>query len=250
MSKKSEQRQNEIYQQIMSQGSVRVTELAREFSVSHETIRKDLNRMQDQGLIHKTHGGAQQRTEYTEVALDLRITENVSQKQEIAKKCLSLIKDNSIVYIDTGSTPLALSKLLVLRKNLTVVTCSLMAAQVASETKHDVIFLGGKMLKTGKGVVGPFTTRHIDTIPLDIAFLGCDGFLHCSGPTTFDFDMMEVKKHVLDMTRTSVLMCDTSKFHHTGTFIYAPFSAFDYLVTTHLTPYERRMVEDVGKIIM
>ncbi|MBP3853764.1 MAG: DeoR/GlpR transcriptional regulator, partial [Erysipelotrichaceae bacterium] len=211
---------------------------------------KDLNRMHDQGLIQKIHGGARQRTDYSEVSLDVRITENASQKQEIAKKALSLIRDNSIVYIDTGSTPLALSKLLVLKKNLTVITCSLMAAQVTSEMKHDVIFLGGRVLKTGKGVIGPFATQHIDTIPLDIAFLGCDGFLNCSGPTTFDFDMMELKQHVLKMSKTKVLMCDTSKFHHTGTFIYTPFSSFDYLVTTHLLPYERRMVQDVGKIIM
>lgn len=249
MSKKSQERQDQIYQEIVANGSIRVTDLSEKFNVSMETIRKDLNRMDEQGLITKTHGGAIL-TDYTEVSVDRKVTEHAADKQMIAQKALSYVQDNSIIFLDPGSTTLALAKLLPLKKNLIVVTNSLLIAQVISESKHDLIFLGGKMFKKAKATTGVFTNSHIDAIHIQTAFMGCDGFLHTHGPTTFGFEEMEVKQHVIQNADQKILLCDKSKFHRSGTYTFATFDKFDYLITNYLNNYERRIVEDVPNIIM
>lgn len=88
MIKKIENRQQEIYQKILTNGKVRVVDLAKEYDVSMETIRKDLNRMESQGLLHKTHGGACRKEDNSEVAVNVKVNENASFKQNLA---LSLI---------------------------------------------------------------------------------------------------------------------------------------------------------------
>lgn len=250
MSKKVENRQNDIYSKILSDGQVKVVDLANLYHVSMETIRTDLATMANQGLIKKVHGGAKLNESYSEVSVEFKMTKNANEKQKIARKALEYIEDGSTIFLDPGSTTLALAKYLPLKKDLLVVTNSLKIAQVVSETKHDLIFLGGKMLKKAKSTTGAFTNNHLDALHIDCAFMGCDGFMNMEGPTTFAFEEMEVKQHVLKNSTKKYLLADPSKFHETGTYTFAKFSNFDILFTTHLNNYERRVVQDVQKVIM
>lgn len=249
MSKKTEQRQKQIYEQVFIQEEVKVSDLAKQFQTSTETIRKDLNQMFEQGLLIKTHGGAKKKENYDEVSIDQKINENASDKKEITYKALQWIPEGSVLFLDPGSTTLALAKLLPLKKNLTIMTNSIVLANLVSNTKHTLIFLGGRITKKGKAAVGAFTTSHIDAIHIDIAFMGSDGFYQCDGPTTFSFDEMEVKQHVLAHSKKRILLADASKFHKTGTYNYANFSDFDVLITHHINAIERRVVQGVQKII-
>ena len=141
MSKKAENRQNDIYSKILSDGQVKVVDLANLYHVSMETIRTDLATMANQGLIKKVHGGAKLNESYSEVSVEFKMTKNANEKQKIARKALEYIEDGSTIFLDPGSTTLALAKYLPLKKDLLVVTNSLKIAQVVSETKHDLIFL-------------------------------------------------------------------------------------------------------------
>ena len=250
MSKKAEKRQNDIYSQILSKGEVKGIELASFYHVSMETIRTDLSILENQGLIKKVHGGAKLKESYSEVSVEYKMTENAMDKQKIAKKALEYIQDGSTIFLDPGSTTLALAKYLPLKKDLLVITNSLKIAQIVSETKHDLIFLGGKMLKKAKATSGSFTNNHLDCLHMDCAFIGCDGFMNMNGPTTFAFEEMEVKQRVLKNSDKKYLLADTSKFHKTGTYTFANFSDFDILFTNYLNNYERRVVQDVQKVIM
>ena len=250
MSKKAEKRQNNIYSQILSKQEVKVVDLANLYHVSMETIRQDLNTMEKQGLIKKVHGGAKLKESYTEVSVEYKMTENANDKQRIAKKALEYIQDGTTIFLDPGSTTLALAKYLPLKKDLLVVTNSLKIAQLVSETNHELIFLGGKMLKKAKATSGSFTNNHLDALHIDCAFMGCDGFMNMNGPTTFAFEEMEVKQHVLKNSDKKYLLADTSKFHKTGTYTFANFSDFDCLFTTYLNNYERRVVQGVQTIVM
>ncbi len=250
MSRKTEQRQKEILELLYAQEEIKASDLTSHFHVSMETIRKDLFQMSEQNLLIKTHGGAKKIETYSEIPIDKKINENASDKKEIARKALHYIQDGSVLFLDPGSTTLALTKFLPLKKNLTIMTNSLMIANQVSHTKHTLIFLGGRITKKGKAAVGLFTNKHIDAITIDLAFMGSDGFYHCEGPTTFSFDEMEVKKHVLSRSKQKILLADASKFHKSGTYTYAYFSDFDYLITHKINSIERKVVQGVQKIIV
>ena len=97
MSKKAENRQSDIYSQILSNGEVKVVDLANVHHVSMETIRTDLSTLENQGLIKKIHGGATLKDSYSEVSVEYKMTENASDKQLIAKKALEYIQDGSTI---------------------------------------------------------------------------------------------------------------------------------------------------------
>ncbi len=250
MSKKTEIRRNAIYEQILEEGSVKAAQLAAQYNVSLETIRIDLNHLDQQGIVRKTHGGATMVEEYSEVSIDLKVNEHAQDKQKIGLKALQYIQDDTTIFLDPGSTTLALAKYLPLKKNLTIVTNSLMIAQVVSESKHDLILLGGKVTKKAKAATGPFANEQIRMLHIDQAFMGCDGFMNAYGPTTFAFFEMEVKQRVMENSKENILLCDKSKCHKTGKYIFADFSQFDKVITNYLNNYERRMVTNAKEVIM
>lgn len=243
MTKKIENRQQEIYQKILTNGKVRVVDLAKEYDVSMETIRKDLNRMESQGLLHKTHGGACRKEDNSEVAVNVKVNENASFKQNLAKRALGEIPNHSSLFIGPGSTTLSLAKLLPLKKDLLVVTNSLMIADIVTSQKHELIFLGGKVLKKSQCATGAFTLNHMDAIHFDLACLGCDGFKNSQGPTTFSFEEMEVNQHVLRKAEKKILLADQSKFDWQGTYMFAPFSSFDSLITNPVDIEKKQSIQ-------
>ena len=248
MSKNTETRRNEIYSLLVSSGKVKVKELAQYFHVTMETIRKDLNIMEDRGLLIKKHGGAEVLNEFYKLPLDIKITEHSLEKQKIAKAALPFIKDNSIIFLDPGSTTLYLAKYLRLKKGLTIVTNSLAIAQIVSETNHELLFAGGKLQKQGKSFVGPFTTAIIDSIVIDTAFMSCDGFM--DGPTTFSHEEMEVKKHVINRSTQKILLSDSSKFSKHSTYTFAKCSDYDYLICDDIKNQDKKRIEGIKSIII
>lgn len=249
MSKNTENRQEKIYQTILTKGKIHVSELSNTYNVSTETIRKDLELLERQGMIIKKHGYAEIANDYSQLPLNVKVTENAFEKQEIAKLALNYIEDNSIIFLDPGSTTLALSKYLPLKKGLTIVTNSLAIANMVSDMKHDLIFAGGKLQKKGKSTIGVFTANNIDCIQIDTAFMGCDGFLKTDGPTTFSFEEVMIKQHVLKKSAKKILLCDSSKFKKSGTYTFASFSDYDVLITNPISRKEQQLIKDVKEVI-
>lgn len=231
MSKKSETRHQHIYEQLLMNETVRVNELAEKYHVSMETIRKDLNDMEEQGLLTKIHGGAELLQKSSEVSVDFKINTNSTAKQKIAHKALSFIEDHSVIFLDPGSTTLALARLLPLKKDLIVITNSIKIASMICEQKHELIFLGGKIQKKAKAAAGSFAINHLDTLHIDTAFMGTDGFKNSNGPTTYSFEEVSVKQHAILHSDHTYLLADASKFDSRGTYMFASFSDFDALIT-------------------
>ena len=115
--------------------------------------------------------------------------------------------------------------------------------------KHDLIFTGGRLQKKGKAFVGAFTANNIDAIQIDTAFMGCDGFLNTDGPTTFSFEEVLIKQHVIKKASQKILLCDASKFEKTGTYTFASFKDYDVLITNPVSNKEKELVKDVKKVI-
>ena len=230
MSSKSKERQDMIYNQIMTAGKISIKTLSQQFNVSRETIRNDLNHLHELGLINKTHGGAES-ISYQQVDMAIKVTNHPDEKDFIGRKAVSMVTDNSIIWLGPGSTALAIARYLPLLKNCLIVTNCLDVAKMAISSKNEVLITGGKIQKKGGCAVGGFTLENISAISFDYAFIGCDGFVGSDGPTTFSFEEMEVKKAIIRQSKKKYLICDSSKFGLTGTYIFAHLNQFDAIIT-------------------
>ncbi len=248
MSKKSAMRQDEIMKQMISEGDVLVRELSLQFGVSEETIRQDLSRLESLGLCQRTHGGATV-VKYSQVSTDIKASEHAQEKNMIARAAVNMMEDGSAVWIDPGSTMTAMARYLPLRKDLTVITNNLDFAQAARATRHEIIFLGGTIQKKGSCTTGAFAIENLSHVTIQTAFLGCDGFFESEGPTTFSFEEMELKQQVMKHAKRKILMCDSSKFSYTGSYIFAKYSQFDVFLTDALPETADPAVREIGDII-
>lgn len=231
MSKTTNARRDEICKMVLSESEVKVKELSKLFKVSMETIRKDLNYLDEIGMVVKSHGGAKVINDYYQLPVDVKLQENVHAKRYIARRALDLIDDNSVVFLDAGSTTIQLAKLLKIKHGLTVVTNSLVVADIALESNQNVICTGGVAQKRGKCLVGYYAISVLDSIHIDTLITGTDGFLGMGGPTTFSLEEVEIRRHALQNADRKVLICDASKFSRTSTYQFAKFEEYDYFIT-------------------
>lgn len=249
MSKTTNARRDEITKMVLSETEVKVKELALNFHVSMETIRKDLNYLDAIGMVEKTHGGAKVINDYYQLPVNVKLQENVEVKRCIARKALDLIEDNTVVFLDAGSTTIQLAKLLKIKKGLTIVTNSIVVADIALESNQSVICTGGLAQKRGKCLVGHYATAVIDSIHFDTMITGSDGFKGMQGPSTFSLEEVDIRKHVMKNADTKVLICDASKFSRTSTYQFARFEEYDYFVTNDSSEVDDRILKKIKHII-
>lgn len=249
MSKTTNARRDEITKMVLSEAEVKVKDLADAFNVSMETIRKDLNYLDAVGMVEKTHGGAKVINDYYQLPVNVKLQENVEVKRCIARKALDLIDDNSVVFLDAGSTTIQLAKLLKIKKGLTIVTNSIVVADIALESNQNVICTGGLAQKRGKCLVGHYATNVIDSIHFDTMITGSDGFKGMQGPSTFSLEEADIRRHVIKNADKKVLICDASKFSRTSTYQFAVFEEYDYFVTNESDELNQEILNKVKHVI-
>lgn len=250
MSKTTKARRDEISKKVLSDIEVKVKDLASLFDVSMETIRKDLNYLDSIGLLTKTHGGAKIINDYYWLPVDVKLQENVDIKRCIARVALDYIEDNSVIFLDAGSTTIQLAKLLKIKQGLTVVTNSIVVADIVLEAGHEVICLGGVMQKRGKCMVGVYATTMLDNMHINTMITGTDGFKGMSGPTTFSLEEVDIRKHAIKHADKKILITDASKFSKTSTYQFAKFDEYDYFITNESDEIQLDTIKSVKHIII
>ena len=245
----NKKRQDLIYEEILAKSTCKVSDLADLFHVSSETIRKDLNHLESLGLISKNHGSATILNDYLQLPADVKMNEHPIEKEWIARKAIELIKDNSVIYLDPSTICVKLTRYLPLKKNCTIVTNSLAIAQTVLHTNHDLLFLGGHVIKKSSASIGAYANEMIDTLQIDYAFQGTDGFLGLEGPSTFSKEEFEIKRHIIEKSKTNILICDHSKFDKSATYQYAKFTDFDILISNNISDKEKAAFKNILKII-
>lgn len=136
-----DERRKLILEDLMSAGTVYVSDLARKYEVTYETIRKDLTHLEQKGLLIKSHGGATLKQRAIEHPFQVREKENNSYKKAIARKALDFIPPNSSMIIGTGSTTFELANLLCMKSGFKIFTDSLPVASVLIESDNQVFSL-------------------------------------------------------------------------------------------------------------
>lgn len=230
MSQAAEERRDRIFRQILEEGPAQVDGLARQFDVTPQTIRQDLARLESLGLISRTRGGAKA-VSGGEVQVNIKATAHAPEKALIAHEAIKLVKDGSVVWLDPGSTTLALARLLSLRKNLVVATNSVHAAEAAMAGGMRVTLIGGTIEPRALATGGPTAVLEAEDICADIAFVGCDGFDDDRGPTMTSEALLGVTRTMMDHASMTVLLTDSSKLSRRGVFRIRPCNTFSYLVT-------------------
>ncbi len=202
---------------------VRVDELCEALEVSPATVRRDLEELERRGEARRVHGGAVavKKKRYEEPGFDDKTAIATGQKERIARKALELIGSRETIYLDGGSTVLALARLLRDRDGLTVVTNSLRAASELAGSGPQLILIGGELRRLSQTMVGPLTRFMLEELHIDRAFMGTIGISLEEGMTTTDAGEAYTKELVMQRAREVVLLADRGKvgvvtFAHAG----------------------------------
>lgn len=231
MSKIAAERRSEIVDILLQEGSIRVADMAKTFGVTTETIRKDLAYLEKENILQKSHGGAVISGETLVHHIAPRSAENTEAKKKIAVKAVEQICPKDVVLLDSGSTTALIARQLLSMNGLTVITNSLLAANILAESDHNIHIVGGKMYGNTLSLCGLWAQQALESIRPDIAFIGSNGFAGFHGPTSERFEEAQFKQMVTRICSKTVVVADSSKFVSKGVLSFADWKDINLLIT-------------------
>lgn len=205
-------RHGEILRRLAAAGTVSISELADHFDVSRQTIRRDLKHLAERGQLDLVHGGATL-FEATEAAFVERREENAAAKTAIGRAAAGLVRDGMVVFLDSGTTTLAVAQALAGLKSLTVCTTSLaIALQMCRQPAVRVHMLGGEIDPAEEAAVGIDALEAIARYRVDVAFLGGGGLSPEGEVTDFTRNGAEQRSRMAATAARAYFVLDSSKF--------------------------------------
>ncbi len=250
------QRHEVIIAEVRRRGAVRVSELSTLLGVSDMTVRRDLEVLDDAGLVDKVHGGATLRDERTtdEPGFEAKSLRNTREKHAIALAAAAMVRPGQAVGITAGTTTWQLAYHITEIADLTVVTNSVRVADVlhqAQRTDRTVVLTGG-VRTPSDALVGPVAVAALRSLHLDSVFMGVHGMSARAGFTTPNLMEAETNRAFVDATEHLVVLADHTKWGVTGLSSMAPLERAAALITdgglsasAHST-----LDEHIGRIIL
>jgi DeoR family fructose operon transcriptional repressor len=212
------ERQREIVRRARRDGRVEVATLAALFGVTAETVRRDLTRLERQGLIRRVHGGA---LPIEQVGFEpdyrQRMALHRDEKERIGAAAANLVPDEGTVLIDSGTTAARLVEVFPNDRDLVVTTNSLpLARTLLDRTSATVLMPGGRLRRRTLAQVDVWTQRVLAELRVDVAFIATNGMSADYGLTTPDVAEAEIKRAMIRAGGRVVLLADASKAgqHH------------------------------------
>ena len=214
----AQQRYQKILDLLEEHGIVHSADLVQEMKVSSETVRKDLDALEQSGKLKRVHGGAvpisqmsAQNGQY--ISLKTRNSSCMEEKAAIAAYAAGLVREHQAVGLDYGSTSLVMAKELVRRfEHLTVVTNSIQNALVLSERPEFTIILIGGILDKKELSLGNDFSQMLESLHLDILFMSVSGVHPSVGLTDQGPSEARVQKQMCQIADRTVVLADSSKF--------------------------------------
>lgn len=202
-----------IMEQLSSAGAADVAALAERFRVSGATIRRDLQSLEDQRLLRRTHGGARAADLAHELPVRYRIGQHREAKLAIARAAVALLPHGPLVLgLSGGTTTHAVARLLAERFELTVVTNALnVAAEVALRPRLKLVMTGGVARSQSYELVGPLAERSLAALNLQVAIVGVDGISARAGLTTHDEIEAQTNATMIRQAERVIVVADGSK---------------------------------------
>ncbi|MZQ82189.1 DeoR family transcriptional regulator [Paenibacillus sp. 5J-6] len=245
MSLIGEERKDYILNLLNLEGKVKTTDLVDNLNVSSETIRRYLEELEEENKLKRVYGGAVKINISREEPSHLkREVLHAEEKRIIGRSAATLVEDNEVIFIDDGSTTLHIIDYLLNKKNLTVLTNSVPALYLLIDYKNkellsgDIFFIGGKVSSLQSRVVGSMAEKMIENFYVDKAFISIDGIMLGKGITSFDEERGQFARKLIDQSKISVVVTDSSKFGQVQFYKIADFNKIDIIVSNVDAPKE------------
>lgn len=204
-----------------------IGELAQLFDISLETARRDLEALQDEGYVRRIHGGAVLSDTFPSTPLSLAENNGQQHKSCIGRIASSLVNDGDTIFLAEGSTVQEMSSFLKTKKELTVITNSILVVNELINTDIKVIILGGLLIPNEEMVYSHATEKMLEQYYVDKTFFSCGGISACDITDYGDaLDRYSLAKH----SRKMILLADSDKFGRTAKFKTCDFETIDTLV--------------------
>lgn len=228
-----QERQQWILQRLRSHGRVVAAELAAEFEVSEDSIRRDLRELAAQGLCKRVYGGALP-LPAGGTTLKQRRNEDTGRKQALARKAVTLVRQGQILLIDASSTNTAIAAALPERFGLTVVTNAPDIAQVLMEREgFEILLIGGRVDQRTGATMGAQVALEIQRIRADLCFPGACAIDPESGLWSFDSEEVQLKRAMIESSGETIVVVTDGKLGTVATHRAAGVNDVQHLVVEH-----------------
>ncbi|MEW1956887.1 DeoR/GlpR family DNA-binding transcription regulator [Kineococcus sp. NPDC059986] len=226
----AKERREAIVEVVRLKGPVAVAELVERLGLSEATIRRDLVKLDDAGLLKRVHGGARPVDVRDDVYADL-VDRQAEPKEAIARAAAARVKDGQSVLLDIGTTVGRVARYLHGRP-ITVVTRNLAVyAELCEDPVVDLVLLGGQVRPAHRSLVGYLTEESLRQLRADLLLLGTSGIRRSGHSVDTVTDEVPVKRAMIAAADEVVLLADASKFPGSGTATVCDVSAYRHLVT-------------------
>ncbi|MCT4593870.1 MAG: DeoR/GlpR family DNA-binding transcription regulator [Anaeromicrobium sp.] len=245
------ERIKKIQDYLIDHQSASLDTLCTLFNVSKNTIRRDINDLEDKGFIKKVYGGIILNQPEKATPYPKRQEQFIQEKEEIGLLASSLIEDNDTIFIDSGSTTIHLLPNLIHKKGITIVTHSLNIIGESSLYENlNLISTGGILQRDTNSFVGVDSITFLKKINIDKAFMASTGFSIDKGVTNTNYLESEIKRTVVDISNKVVLMANDTKVGCSSFMKYCDLSEIDYYVTNKDIPTEYKNFFNENNILV
>jgi DeoR/GlpR family transcriptional regulator of sugar metabolism len=213
--------------------SVKVSTLMELFNVSIETVRRDLEFLEKEGLLKRVHGGAILDEGSRELTFTVRETKNMEEKREIAEIATRYVSEGQSIALDVSTTNTEFAKELAKKfKRLTILTNSLpIANELSAVPNFTVILAGGVMRNEELCIVGDLAEKFISQFRIDTFFMSMSGISLTEGLTDYGIGEVQIKKQMLECSQKAIVLADSSKFDSVSLLRICDFDRIDKIVT-------------------
>jgi len=236
-----------IRRKLLEDDEVSIEVLAGEFGVSGMTIRRDLDVLEYQGDIIRTHGGAAAAKRLTfEFSFRDRQNRNIEQKRRIARLAVKYVRPGEVIMLDTGTTTLAIARRLSDKEKITVITTSLaIVSELQFAAGVETILLGGFLRKASPDLHGPLTEQNVELFRTDVAFMGADAVDSIGNTYTDDLRVANLDKKMAANAKKVIVVADSSKFGRAAMCRVLGPGDYDMLITD--SAVDKKIAKDLAR---
>jgi DeoR family glycerol-3-phosphate regulon repressor len=232
-----QQRQDAIVELVRHQGYASIEQLTEHFTVTPQTIRRDLNALSAEGLIRRVHGGAGLESSTVNTAYSTRKTLNLEAKQGIAALLARHIPNHASLFINIGTSNEIIAEALLDHQGLEIITNNLnVAAILQHKEDFNVIIAGGEVRSRDGGIIGEATIDFINQFKVDYGIIGISGIDEDGSLLEFDYQEVRVAQAIIRNSRQVLLAADHSKFHRNPVVRQGNITQIDALFTDRAPP--------------
>jgi DeoR family myo-inositol catabolism operon transcriptional repressor len=228
----------QLEEYIRSRGSASLDELCRQFDVSKNTIRRDIQELESRQIIKKVYGGVLMNDDTLPIpSISQRQVRMPGEKAQIGQKAVEFVHDGDVIIIDSGTTTVHVIERLQHKHNITIITNSIPALNAAALYQQlHVIVTGGDLLHSTNSLVGPEAIAMLKKLNANRLFLAVPGISLTKGITTHSRIEAEIKKTMMEVSEQVILLADHSKFDTVSLVTFASLKEIDVIITDQSPP--------------